>query len=366
MSAVADLLTQLVRIPSVNPEGDPGTDRTGEAECAKFIADFLTSLGAEVQLPEILPGRPNVIGRFPSDRPGKPRLLFAPHTDTVSVLGMTIEPFSGEQRDGRIWGRGSSDTKGPMAAMLQALSDLRDVIPALSHEIWFAGLMSEEAGQHGSISLASSESFDFVLVGEPTSLQIVHTHKGSRRIFLHATGVAVHSSTPDKGKNAIEPVLDALVFLKAEFHRRFGDLTHPILGRTTMSIGTIRGGSKVNIVPEGCDAAVDIRTLPGQDIDGFIADLKERFPEVTFTTAGAAPLWTDPENAIIQKLRDCGAGLTGAPWFCDAAPFSERGVAAVALGPGSIAQAHTADEWIAIADLEAGLTFYKNFLNQLA
>ncbi len=128
MSAVADLLTQLVRIPSVNPEGDPGTDRTGEAECAKFIAGFLTNLGPRCNCPRSCrAGR--MSWAFPSDRPGKPRLLFAPHTDTVSVLGMTIEPFSGEQRDGRIWGRGSSDTKGPMAAMLQALSDLRECCP---------------------------------------------------------------------------------------------------------------------------------------------------------------------------------------------------------------------------------------------
>jgi succinyl-diaminopimelate desuccinylase len=92
---VADLLRELIRIPSVNPDGDPGTTHTGEKECAKFVADFLRSCGAEAWLEDVLPDRPNVLGRFPSAGKAKPRLLFAPHTDTVSVAGMSIDPFSG-------------------------------------------------------------------------------------------------------------------------------------------------------------------------------------------------------------------------------------------------------------------------------
>src|SRR5687768_9897372 len=102
---VTQLLQALIRIPSVNPEGDPGTEKTGEAEIAEELGRLLRTLGATVELREVLPGRPNVVARFPSDRAGKPRLLFAPHLDTVSVRGMTIDPFGGELRDGRIWGR---------------------------------------------------------------------------------------------------------------------------------------------------------------------------------------------------------------------------------------------------------------------
>src|SRR6185436_532575 len=111
---------ELIRIPSVNPAGTPGTDGVGEEKCARYVERFLRSLGATAELRSVLPGRPNVVGRFPSDRPGKPRVLFAPHTDTVSVAGMTIDPFGGEVREGRVWGRGASDTKGSMAAMLWA------------------------------------------------------------------------------------------------------------------------------------------------------------------------------------------------------------------------------------------------------
>src|SRR5262249_45248850 len=121
---VVELLQELIRIPSVNPHGDPGTDGVGEARMAEYLAEFLGSIGAPAELREVLPGRPNVVARWPADRPGKPRILFAPHTDTVSVGGMSIDPFSGELRDGKIWGRGASDTKGPMASMLWALKEM--------------------------------------------------------------------------------------------------------------------------------------------------------------------------------------------------------------------------------------------------
>lgn len=365
MSAVAELLQQLVRIPSVNPEGDPGTDGVGELKCAEFLADFLKTQGAEAELREVLPGRPNIVARFPSDRPGKPRLLFAPHTDTVSVLGMTIDPFAAEAREGRIWGRGASDTKGPMASMLEALRQSADLIPTLTHEIWFAGLMSEESGQHGSRALAKEEKFDFVIVGEPTELRTVYTHKGSLWLQLTAEGVSCHASQPDKGRNAIEPVMEALLFLRDTLRADYATRTHPVLGSPTFNIGTIQGGSKVNIVPGSCEAWLDTRTLPGQDLTPILDAARQKFPAVTFTATGSLPLYTDPAHPLIQTLEQTGAPLTGAPWFCDAAHFSAVGTPAVALGPGSIAQAHTADEFIAISDLEDGARFFQNFLHQL-
>ena len=182
---VVELLQDLVRIPSVNPHGDPGTTETGEARCAEYAARFLEECGAHAELREIHEGRPNVIGGFPSDAPGKDIIVFAPHTDTVSVAGMTIGPFSGTESEGRIWGRGASDTKGPMAAMLRALFEMRDEIPKLPYEIRFAGLMSEEAGQDGSKAYSAElrKELDatagrraFALVGEPTCLDIVHAH----------------------------------------------------------------------------------------------------------------------------------------------------------------------------------------------
>jgi acetylornithine deacetylase/succinyl-diaminopimelate desuccinylase-like protein len=367
--SVVELLQTLVRIPSVNPHGDPGTDGVGEGRIAAWLAEYLGGLGARVELREVLPDRPNVVAHWPGDCPGKPRLLLAPHTDTVSVLGMSIAPFGGEVRDGKVWGRGASDTKGPMAAMLWALREMRERLPALGHEICFAGLMSEEADQHGSKALAAQERFDFVIAAEPTGLDVVHTHKGSAFLTLRTRGRAGHASRPELGENAITRMLRVLAWIEGDLAREFAALRDPVLGPPTISIGTIRGGSKTNIIPDACEASVDMRFIPAQftpDLgDALAARLRAVCPDVEIDFPLAPPLYTDPAHPLIAKLGECGAKPVGAPWFCDACFFAERGIPAVALGPGSIAQAHTNDEWIAVADLEKGVSFFTDFLGRL-
>lgn len=360
-----DIAARLVRIPSVNPDGNPGTTATGEAACADWIAGFLREAGAEVELREVLPGRPNVVGRFPSGAPGRPRILFAPHVDTVSVSGMTIDPFSGEIRDGKLFGRGATDTKGPMAAMLWALREAAPWLPDLPYEVWFAGLAGEEAGQPGAKALAAQEAFEFVIAGEPTDLQVVHTHKGSFWLGLRTAGVAVHASKPEQGENAIYKMCEAIACLRDEVIPELDKLSDPVLGRPTLSVGTISGGSKINIVPDACEAHVDLRTIPGQDTAFVAGLLRRRVPDIEISTSGSLPLFTDPGHPLIAALQSCGAGLAGAPWFCDAAVFAGHGCASVALGPGSIAQAHTCDEFIRTADIENGAQFFLNFLRCL-
>lgn len=367
---VVELLQALVRIPSVNPDGQPGTDRVGEKECAEFIGGFLERrCGASVEYQPVLPDRPNVIGRFPSGRAAgskKPRLVFAPHTDTVSVVGMTIDPFGGERRDGKIWGRGASDTKGTIAAMLWALSEMRERIAALPYEVWFAGLVSEEAGQNGAKVFARDFSRrspdDFALIGEPTGCDIVHTHKGAVWLTLETHGKAAHASTPERGANAIYKMTEAIAWLRDELMPRLAGLSHPLLGVQTLNVGTIVGGSKTNIVPDHCQATVDIRTVPAQDTQAIVDGINARFPGLIVKARQSRPLFTDPSQPLIRALERAGGRCIGAPWFCDAAVLSEAGIPSVAAGPGDIAQAHTEDEWIAVAELERGVEFYKNFL----
>jgi acetylornithine deacetylase/succinyl-diaminopimelate desuccinylase-like protein len=367
-TSVVELLQALVRIPSVNPAGNPGTDGIGEQRIAEELCAFLTSLGAEAELREVQPGRPNVVARFPSNRSGKPRLLFAPHTDTVSVAGMTIDPFGGELREGRIWGRGASDTKGPMASMLWALRESLDLIPTLSHEIWFAGLMSEETGQYGAKALSAEESFDFVIAGEPTGLDVVHTHKGALWLSLTTRGKAVHASAPERGENAIYKMADVLRCIRDDVAPSLKKVHDPVLGSPTISAGVVNGGSKTNIVPDFCEARVDIRTIPGDDtiLERVSAQLRAVCPDLEITNVCARPMQTNPAHPLISLLGQCGARPVGAPWFCDAAIFAEKGVAAVAMGPGSIAQAHTEDEWIAVSELERGAAFFRQFLRTLS
>jgi len=364
-NAVA-LLQELVRIPSVNPDGNPGTPHTGEKDVAEYVGRFLRQLGAEVEFHDVLPGRPNVVGRFPTLGNGKPRLLLAPHTDTVSVGGMTIDPFGGELRDKCVWGRGATDTKGSIAAMLWALKESKPILADLPWEIWFAGLMGEEAGLHGSKALARQMRFDFVIAGEPTSLQIVNTTKGSISITLRTSGKAAHASAPELGDNAIYKMTDVIRCIRDEIAPTFKNLRYPVLGAPTISVGTITGGTKSNIIPDACEACVDMRTIPGQDLDPIFAKIRSVVPDIAISYWEARPLFTAPYHPAILALQQCGAQCVGAPWFCDAAMFAEARMPAIAIGPGSIAQAHTRDEFLAVADLEAGVAFFRKFFQELA
>ncbi|WP_395737343.1 M20 family metallopeptidase [Prosthecobacter sp.] len=376
---VVELTQALVRIPSVNPDGDPGTDGIGEEQCARYVAEFLQASGAEATLEEVEPGRPNVIGRFPThpsaDGGSKPRIIFAPHTDTVSVGGMTIDPFGGELRDGKIWGRGASDTKGPMASMLWALHELRHEIPSLPVEVHFVGFMSEESAQLGSQHFAKHHGrYDLAIIGEPTSLKTVFRHKGCLWADIHTTGIAVHGATPERGVNAIVKMSKLISALDTRFRALLAESsgTDEFLGVSTINLGMIQGGTRSNIVADSCKLRVDIRTTPGlQKAGGALALLTEfvkRTDESASVTVAseAFHLDTDPANPFVQKLIAAGADLTGAPWFCDAAFLAAAGTPAIAIGPGSIAQAHTKDEFIAVSDLEAGVAFFCKFLRSLA
>lgn len=375
---VVELTQALVRIPSVNPDGDPGTEGIGEEQCARFVAEFLAASGAAVVLDEVLPGRPNVIGRFPTqpsaDGRQKPRILFAPHTDTVSVGGMTIEPFGGELRDGKVWGRGASDTKGPMAAMLWALHEMRTEIPALPVEVHFAGFMSEESAQLGSQHFAQHHGrYDLAIIAEPTSLRTVFRHKGCLWADVHTTGVAVHGATPELGVNAIVKMAKLVAALDTEFRELLaatgGD--DEWLGVSTINLGMIQGGTRSNIVADACKLRLDIRTTPElQRAGGALALLREFIARHDATAqvtvaSEAHPLDTDPAHPLIQQLIADGGSLTGAPWFCDAAFLAVAGTPAIAIGPGSIAQAHTKDEFIAVSDLQDGVAFFRRFLASL-
>ena len=374
--SVVELTQALVRIPSVNPDGEPGTSATGEQACAEYVAAFLSHIGAIAELEEVLPGRPNVIGRFASnpspDGQRKQRILFGPHTDTVSVGGMSISPFGGEVREGRVWGRGASDTKGPMAAMLWALHELGAEIADLPVEVHFVGFMSEESSQHGSRHFAQHHpEYDFALIGEPTSLRTVLKHKGCLWADVHTTGVAVHGATPELGVNAIARMAPIIAALEGEFRALLVEVggVDALLGHSTINLGTIQGGTRSNIVADHCTLRVDIRMTPQLCRQGGALPLLEtfvaRFGATVSPLPEAPPLDTDEGNAFVQALIRSGAPLAGAPWFCDAAYLASAGIPAIAIGPGSIAQAHTKDEWIATADLEAGAVFFAKFLRGL-
>ena len=368
---VVSLLQQLVRIPSVNPDNAPGTEHTGEETLAIFLAGWLESIGADVVLEQIQPGRPNLIARFaPCD--GRPRILLGPHLDTVGVGGMTIQPFGGDIRDGKLWGRGASDTKGPMAAMLWALHEHQDILAKLPVAVDFVAFMGEESGQWGSKDFVNrhGQDYTFAMVGEPTAMQVVHVTKGSLWATLRASGKAAHSSQPERGENAILKLARALDLLDHHLGGQLATFTHPVLGHSTMNVGMIRGGARPNIVPDLAEAEIDIRITPALAAAGGALKLLTEtiaffdLPIEIVKSHENPPMETAADHPIVQALlaTDSACKLTGAPWFSDAAHLSKGGIPSICIGPGTIDQAHTVDEFIEISALEHGAAFFSSFI----
>ena len=370
MRLVVDLLQTLIQIPSVNPEVDPQISPHGEKNVAEFLSDFLTPLGFETRLEEVEPGRPNLIARAPGPQ-DRPRILLGPHLDTVETSGMTIAPFRAEIKEGKIYGRGSSDTKGPMAAMLWALHQNAQQLSQLPVAVDFVAFIGEETRQLGSKHFAKNHSSDyqFAIIGEPTSLQAVYCSKGSLWATLETSGKSAHSSQPELGENAIWKLLEGLKKLQGPLLKKLKESSHPILGSSTMNLGKITGGTVANIVPAHASAEIDIRSVPSLIKEQKAVDiLKDHLDGLTLVRfSESPPMEIDEKHPWLQKLQkiDQNLTLTGAPWFSDAAHLSAAGLPSICLGPGSIDQAHTADEFITIADLEQGADWFSKFIRGL-
>jgi len=367
MESVVELLQDLVQIPSVNPDGDPGVSPGGEKEVADLVSEFLEPYGFDSVFEEVEPGRPNLIARAPGSR-NRPRILLGPHLDTVGVSGMTIDPFSGSISDGKIYGRGASDTKGPMAAMLWGLRENAHLLENLPIAVDFVGFMGEESRQPGSRHFAENHAhqYDFAVAGEPTALEAVYCTKGCLWATVKATGKATHASQPHLGENAILKLLRELQGLEGSFLKYLSGFQHPVLDQSTMNVGMISGGTRANIVPAQATATLDIRTVPALVSDETASDILKRYlTDIELIHSAESPPMAMPsDHPWLMKLKEIHSNLkfVGAPWFSDAAHLSAAGIPSICLGPGSIDQAHTADEFIQISDLEDGAAWFTKMI----
>jgi acetylornithine deacetylase/succinyl-diaminopimelate desuccinylase-like protein len=210
---------------------------------------------------------------------------------------------------------------------------------------------------------------DLTLVLEPTELGVVTAHKGAYWLEITTSGLACHGSTPEKGRNAIYAMRRVLAVIEEEIIPQLARFSHPKLGATTVNVGTISGGSKINIVPDQCRIEVDCRFVPGVDLEklrGMVeAELQAVVPGVIVRAPNARPskaLDTDESLPWVKRLGEAARGFTTAPWFSDASVLSSPQCPAVCIGPGSIAQAHTKDEFILIRDLEEGAAFFSRWM----
>jgi acetylornithine deacetylase len=313
-------------------------------------------------------------------------ILFEAHQDTVPVDGMTIDPWRPVARDGRVYGRGACDIKGAMAAMLAALSRLADDRPAGRPTIVMACTVNEEHGYTGATALSKlweqsggiiPRRPDAAIVAEPTLLDVVVAHKGTVRWRCHATGRAAHSSQPHLGDNAIfkmSRVLPALERYQRDVAPQLGE--HPLCGRPSLSVGTIHGGLSVNTVPDRCTIEIDRRLLPGEEpqtayeaVIRYLADdpaiASSLVHEPPFMQARGLPDGANrpvAERLLAAVEPSIGQRKTiGVPYGTDAATYQSMGIPSVVFGPGSIDQAHTADEWVSVDQLQAAVEAYYAF-----
>jgi acetylornithine deacetylase len=243
-------------------------------------------------------------------------------------------------------------------------------------EIVFAGLVDEEHGQAGSRALvASGFRADLAVVGEPTRLEVVTAHKGTLWLELETRGKSAHGSWPELGRNAVHAMARIVDLLQTAYAAQLRRRRHRLLGCGTVSVGAICGGSQANIVPDRCTILIDRRTLPGETEAGvrreFMAVLRREHLQAAFAKKRlptCLPLETNPKLPLVARfMRSVGQRKpVGVRYFCDASVLGHGGIPSVVFGPGDIAQAHTADEWISVEALERGKVLLLRFLQSFS
>jgi acetylornithine deacetylase/succinyl-diaminopimelate desuccinylase-like protein len=361
-----DLLQDLVRIDSANPAmGGPG-----EVAVGKRVAEILDDIGCDVSTHDVSGGRRNVVGVL-RGRVAGPVLLFEAHLDTVA------QPRDGlavQRSDGRLIGRGACDTKGSLAAMIAALARVAD---SDDHPtIVFAGAVDEEVTMTGSRALVDQlPHVDGAIIGEPTSLIPVRAHNGLARLRVVARGRSAHTSRAHLGVNAIAAASRAVLAIQDQLVPRLQARSHPLAGPALATAAMIRGGVAANLVPDWCELTVDRRLSPGEDPDAALAEIdalldglraagdeiEREEPDLLIPaveTAEDHPLVRVAEEAASAVLRrPIQAG--GVPYGTDASSLSGvGGIPCVVLGPGSIDQAHTDDEWVSLDEVRQAVEIY--------
>jgi succinyl-diaminopimelate desuccinylase len=360
-------LTQaLIRQNTVNPPGN-------EAQCAALIAKRLEENGFTVTTIPFGEGRTNLIARLGS-RDALP-LAFTGHLDTVP-LGLqpwTVDPFGGDLEGDRVYGRGSSDMKGGVAAFVEACIAHRTALEKGPGAVLII-TAGEETGSEGAYHLCRQKGLlgaaGALIVAEPTSNTPLIGHKGALWLKAVARGVTAHGSMPEKGDNAVIKAAYAVVKL-TDFD--FNVQRHAVLGGPTLNIGTFHGGLNTNSVPDRAEVSLDIRTVPGQPhaavremVGSFLGNEMEISPIIDVPA-----VWTDPSDPWIQRVFEMMAPLLGemlvpqgATYFTDASALTPAmgHLPTIILGPGEAAMAHQTDEYCLVSRIDQAVEAYSRII----
>ena len=355
--ATIKLLCDLVAIDSVNPSLVPGA--RGESDMAHAVGAHMRAAGLDVEISDVVEGRPNVVGVIEGRAPG-PTLMFCGHLDTVGVVGMT-EPFNPVERDGRLYGRGTQDMKGGVAAMVAAAESIAQSGGLKAGRLIVAGVIDEEYESLGAEALVSKWKSDAAVITEPTDLVIGIGHKGYQWVEIETKGVAAHGSRPQEGRDAIFRMGRVIAHLEALGQKLQSKPPHPILGTASLHASLIDGGRELSTYPDHCSLRMERRTIVGEaentaltEVEEILHALREQDPEFE----GAAkmlfvqpPYETPPGHALPQTVEDAmhrvgrQTNRSGMTFWTDAAILGKAGIPTVIFGPGG-AGLHGLNEYV--------------------
>jgi len=362
---VSTLLADLIRIESVNM-GYPGCTK-GEDKISEYIYHYFKKMSINYIMDEVLPGRSNVICFI--EGKDKRGLCIESHMDTVSIDNMDIDPLNPIIKDGKMYGRGSVDDKGSVAAMMHAIKLLTRNKLKPSTDLYFVASVDEEY-QHRGVDhfLKKGIKLQGAVVGEGTQLNIVTACKGVVRWRITSRGEEGHSSKPGKGHNAIYDMIDLIYAVKNDLIPSYQNTRHHVLGSPILSVECIDGGTAVNIIPDRCLIEVDRRLLPGETsdeakneilniIDKLKISNKDMDINISNPTTETIPMDTDINQKVVKTaMESCkkilgSSKMEGAEWGCDASSFTAAGIPSIVLGPGNALQAHTKDEFVCLTEV---------------
>jgi acetylornithine deacetylase len=368
MDELEKLLSDLVSINSINPDLVPVS--SGEAEIAHYIADWLKLAGLEVELVESISGRPNVVGVARGTGGGK-TLLLNGHMDTVGVAGMP-DAHQPVIKEGRLYGRGSYDMKGGLAACMLAIAEARK--QHLRGDVIFTAVIDEEYASLGTMDLSKRFHADGAIVAEFTELQLILAHRGFVWLEVETIGRAAHGSRPDLGVDAIVKMGKVLTEMEKLDLKLRSNPTHPLLGSGSLHASLIQGGQELSSYPERCLLSVERRTLPGETPESVEAEFLEiidelqssdhSFQAVVRRGIDRSPLETLQEAEIVKAIRSAAVKvlnhspqIAGVQFWTDAAVLSAAGIPSVLFGPSG-SGAHAVEEWVDLASVKKCAEIY--------
>ncbi len=372
---ITNLAQELIRIPS--------DEITGEQEVCEYLSDILKSLGMKVRLQEVLPKRPNIIAEVLGGNNGK-SIMFNGHIDTVPIGNIekwNTDPYKAIIKDSKLFGRGATDMKGSIASMIIAIKYIMNNVENFNGKIIFTGVMAEETTGLGTQKvLEENIKTDMAIVGEPSDEKIYRAHKGTIWFNIFTYGKLEHSSESDtESNNAIINMMRLIEEIN-KISKELEGKNNSLVGHPSINVGLIEGGTKQNMIADSCKVSIDRRTLPEEEPNEILDELRVRFDNLRLIdnrlkfniekdtireaveVSESEPIVQEVKRAV-NKILNINPIVSGMKATTDMSILVNQGnIPSVIYGPGFIKQAHTIDEFIEVERLVESSQVYAEVL----